>query len=548
MLVILQAIIAEMEQADKRIMYNCFNTNADVNIRVDTNQIEINLNSTRSSGCNIPHGIMVSIGIDSLGSYQPFTYVLDFNYLSPQQIVIQCQDASCLNIKSSESAQIIIETKTAATFIPAGSIRVSRGLASNCFNDNESYFELNDGYVVAVLQPTFTCINDISTLILGQYILNPITKAKVYITYTDDSITIHNQFNISIINDVFIPSIDGSSVPIRIRLQNLNISKYFSQIYINSTIPKDIFLIQLDLYFQIGTIVKTVQTTMNFYKYTGLPPVYDYLTIQLLDSGIVLEKQLNELSNTNSILQATNFDSYSMWVIFTTYDVANTDLFRERLFIFSNQTFQFTSNPEQINFDKFENGAQLMSKLQSTECDIYMFIGYQFFKNGVVVQNYSQNVDEIKTSCFSTGKVVYDSLVGVIQIQSTDQCAMQKNDAIVVQVKYSNEVIVFNIDFVPGKQSFTIHKDMSAQPEVYIWFWRDGLFMDAVRVTDYEVKKTNELINRQIVVLVYVLIANLLVTILYVAVKLTVVPRILARTKNHKKIKFIINADEEVDA
>ncbi|CAL6061164.1 Conserved_hypothetical protein [Hexamita inflata] len=543
-------VFSEMLLIDKRTMYNCFNTNADVNIRVDTNSIEINLNSTRSNSCNIPHGIMVSISIDSLGSYQPFTYVLDFNYSAPQQIVIQCQNAACANIKSSESAVIILETKIEATFIPAGSIKVSRGIASNCFNDNESYFELNQGFVVAVLYPTLSCVDAISTFNSGQYILNPIVKAKIYITYTDDSVSIHDQFTITTQNNIFIPAavVTDSSVPIRIILQNQNISKYFSQNQINTTIPKDIFLFQLDMYFQIGTIVKTVQTTINFYKYTGLPPIYDSLNILLLDSGFVLQKQFNPLSSTNSVLQATNFDSYSMWVVFTTYDVDKTDLFRERLFLSSNESFSFTSSPEQINFDRFANGYQFMNKLHSTEQELYMFICYQFFKNGVVVQNYSQAIDEIKNSCFSTGIVNYDVLVGVIQIQNTNQCAIQKNDAITAQIKILSEIITYNIDFVPGKQTFSVHKDLHSQPEVYIWFWRDGTLVDAVRVTEYQIKKTNKLINEQIVILTYVLIVNLIITLAYVILKLIIIPPIQAKAKNQKKFYFVVKADEEVEA
>ncbi|CAL5982754.1 Conserved_hypothetical protein [Hexamita inflata] len=224
--------IAELTRLEKKPMYNCFTTSADINLFADTLQITVTLTSTKSASCDIPHGVFVSLQIDSLGSYEPSAYVQDFAYDSPQQIRLACADpVECAKIKAAESGTIVLETKTHATFVPAGSIRVSKGLSSSCFHDNDSFVELYQGAVVLVLYPTFTCKDSIAKDQMGQLKLNTLSKVKMYITYTDNSITIHDQLAITVQQDLFVPTlkVTASSTPVRIKLENPTIFKYFIQ-------------------------------------------------------------------------------------------------------------------------------------------------------------------------------------------------------------------------------------------------------------------------------------------------------------------------------
>ncbi|CAL5988452.1 Hypothetical_protein [Hexamita inflata] len=63
----------------------------------DTLQITVTLSSTQSDSCDIPHGVFVSLQVDSLGTYEPGAYVQDFIYNSHQQIFLSARRSKMLN-------------------------------------------------------------------------------------------------------------------------------------------------------------------------------------------------------------------------------------------------------------------------------------------------------------------------------------------------------------------------------------------------------------------------------------------------------------------
>ncbi|CAL5970187.1 Conserved_hypothetical protein [Hexamita inflata] len=182
--------LSELTRAQKVEIFNCFTNLADINLFADTKNIIITLQTTNNQACDLPHGIKVSLQIDSLGVYEPYTYVKDYDYATTTTIYLKCSNAGCSSIPSSASGIIIIESKTKVTRIPAGSVRVQRGAAHNCFNDNDTYSEQYQGYIILGTTPTYNCVDDIASTVNGVLTLNTVNAAKIYVTYSDDSMSI----------------------------------------------------------------------------------------------------------------------------------------------------------------------------------------------------------------------------------------------------------------------------------------------------------------------------------------------------------------------
>ncbi|CAL5982680.1 Conserved_hypothetical protein [Hexamita inflata] len=557
--------LSELTRAEKKTMYNCFTTSADINLFADTLQITVTLTSTKSASCDIPHGVFVSLQIDSLGSYEPSAYVQDFAYDSPQQIRLACTDpVECAKIKAAESGTVVLETKTHATFVPAGSIRVSKGLSSSCFHDNDSFVELYQGAVVLVLYPTFTCKDSIAADNLGQLKLNTLSKVKMYITYTDNSISIHDQLSISIEQDVFIPttSVLPTSTPIRIRLSNPTISKYFEQTRINGVISKDMILFQANLEFQVPTptpLKINAQVLMNIYKLTGFTGGYVNFNMLFLQNGYVSFRTMGAQSAAvNTYLKSLQLTSYTFEYIFTMYDVEKTEEFRMRLIDHELTSYQFNGNPSQNQQERFPGQQcdvliQKLLKIPMTELRIQ--INYQFYSGDVLVTNYTKQVDKILDSCFSTGDMDYDQKTTRLKMkvnwnEKSVYCQLVKNDAVTTKIMLGNTSQVLqtqNFDFKPGQQNFEITGfNMSLQPQVRIWFYRDGTLLDAVALYDYVVHQDNALLNQEIVTVVIILATNLCFVLAYVLGYFVVVPKIRDLGIRRSKVRiFKPLADEE---
>ncbi|CAL5986672.1 Conserved_hypothetical protein [Hexamita inflata] len=531
-MIFLACSISELTRAEKKTMYNCFTTSADINLFADTLQITVTLTSTKSASCDIPHGVFVSLQIDSLGSYEPSAYVQDFAYDSPQQIRLACADpVECAKIKAAESGTIVLETKTHATFVPAGSIRVSKGLSSSCFHDNDSFVELYQGAVVLVLYPTFTCKDSIAKDQMGQLKLNTMSKVKMYITYTDNSITIHDQLAITVQQDLFVPTTraTASSTPLRIKLSNPTISQFFVQTMTNGVLSKDMTLFQANLEFTNIALLKiNAQVTMNLYKQMGIAEVYNRFDMQLLSNGFVVYKTLgSQTAAANNYLQSLGVTSYQIQYVFTYHDVKKTNEFRMRLFGQGSSNYLFNDIPVQSTCEtRFKNQQcdLLLQKLKEIPfANIQTFISYMFYANDILVTNYTQIISDIYGSCFSDGILTYDNATKKLEIEFAQNkgytCYLAKNDALAVKILLADTSQVLktlNIDYVPGTQRFELSGfDLQLQPEIHIQFIRDGMVVDVISLSNYQMNSNNKLIIQQILIVVYILVVHLGFLVLY---------------------------------
>ncbi|CAL5986768.1 Conserved_hypothetical protein [Hexamita inflata] len=528
--------LSELTRAQKKTMYNCFTTSADINLFADTLQITVTLTSTKSASCDIPHGVFVSLQIDSLGSYEPSAYVQDFAYDSPQQIRLACTDpVECAKIKAAESGTIVLETKTHATFVPAGSIRVSKGLSSSCFHDNDSFVELYQGAVVLVLYPTFTCKDSIASDNLGQLKLNTLSKVKMYITYTDNSISIHDQLAITVQQDLFVPTlkVTASSTPVRIKLENPTISKYFIQTMTNGVLSKDMILFQINIQQLTNDavpILKNSQVTVNKYKLVGMPNIYSRFDMQLFQNGFIFTKEQDLTADVaKNQMIVLGITSYEVQYMFTTYDVSLTELFRMRLFSVGASGFLPNTNMVhstcEVRFPGQQCGLlqeQLNKKIITSALSAQII--YMYYKNGVLASNYTKTIDNIYGSCFTTGALTYNYktkslIIEFNQNTKSSSCQLVVNDALVVKILLGNNSQVLKTesrDFKAGLQSFSVSGfDLSLQPEIRVQFFKDGKIMDAIAMSAYQIVSDNTLVTQEIVITIKILAVNLGVVIAY---------------------------------
>ncbi|CAL5988974.1 Conserved_hypothetical protein [Hexamita inflata] len=559
--------LSELTRADKKTMYNCFTTSADINLFADTLQITVTLTSTKSASCDIPHGVFVSLQIDSLGSYEPSAYVQDFAYDSPQQIRLACTDpVECTKLKAAESGTIVLETKTHATFVPAGSIRVSKGLSSSCFHDNDSFVELYQGAVVLVLYPTFTCKDSIATDNLGQLKLNTLSKVKMYITYTDNSISIHDQLAITIQQDLFVPTlkVTASSTPVRIKLENPTISKYFIQTMTNGVLSKDMILFQANLEYFTNDAVplkKNSQITMNIYKFTGIDQAFSQLNLQFVSNGFLTQQTIGPLTDAaNQLIVSLGVTHYTYYYVFTMYDVEKTSQLWNRVFgngfgigTFSDASYHNTCN---ISYPG-QACEQLQQQIKNVKVsDIKAFHVYQFYKNNQPILNYTKMIDNIYGSCFTDGQLIYNSKTRFLEIVfdqnfESMSCSLAKNDALVIVIKIGDfqELKTINIDFIPGRQTFNLSKiDLSHQPEIRVHFLRNGKVQDAIAINNYVLQVNDRLVVKEIIITVKILAVNLSILLFYLfCTKLILVIRKAPVFKVKKSVHFTTVLDEDLN-
>ncbi|CAL6005973.1 Conserved_hypothetical protein [Hexamita inflata] len=268
--------LMELTRSNKIEQFNCYTSLADINLYADTQFIIVTIQSTQNPACDIPHSIKVTLQIDVLGAYEPYVYVRDYDYATTSTIRLKCNDASCSTIANSASGIIYIESKTKVTKIPVGSVRISRGVAENCFNDNETFVELQQGSVVLNTVPTFNCLDDIAIFSNGVWTLKPVHAAKLYITYSDDTMSIHQDLIVGIQANIVEPTsqVIVSSIPVKIKLSNPTISTWFNQSIVNGIPSKDTKYFQFDLFFitdilQPTPIMKVAQVKSNSYTLSG---------------------------------------------------------------------------------------------------------------------------------------------------------------------------------------------------------------------------------------------------------------------------------------
>ncbi|CAL5970136.1 Conserved_hypothetical protein [Hexamita inflata] len=534
----------------------------------DIQQIVVTIQTTNNSACDIPHGIRVSLQIDSLGIYEPYVNVRDYDYSSTTQIHLKCNNAACLSIPSSASGIIIIESKTKVTKIPAGSIRVSRGVAENCFNDSETYVELYQGSLIFGTVPTLNCADQISSLVNGVQTLNTLNTVKLYITYSDNSMTVHQDLTVEVLDDVFAPTnkVIGSSTYLRIRILSDTLSTYFNQSIHNGVISKDMKFFRFNLQFETDTgqptkLIKIAQVTANYFQLPGFPTCYTSLSMQILDNGFFLQKVGGpNMATYNTQIENLGVTSYVIQYVFVYYNNAKTDEFRKKLVartslpdsvLFSNGAVQRTCEARFPN----QNCTQILSELkQKNVGEIYAFISYFYYAGSTLVGNYSIVISNILDSCFSTGELSYNSKTQTLSISinmnsNSDTCQLAKNDQITIEISVANTsanvlISTQTLDYVPGVQKFTVEDEQIIGTPIRVQYFREGTLLDAVSLTEYVVHANNDLFMQEFYIVVKVLAAHFGCVVLYLIWHFSIYP-IIIKYKMTQTQKAIILISEE---
>ncbi|CAL6013362.1 Conserved_hypothetical protein [Hexamita inflata] len=554
-------VLNELIRAQKKEVFNCYDNKADINIFDDSKKIIISLNTMHEPQCIFPHGVQVSIDLDSLTTYEPSIYLYDYDYNSTDEISMICNDALCSNLQNTKTGMIIVESKTHITYLKVGSVRVSRGQSINCFHDNDSYVELLDGAVVAVLYPTYACMESI--VMPDQVTMKTPTYAQVYIVYNDNSVSVHDPMTIDPQSLVFDPkwTKQSSQVAVRVKLSRPGISDHFLQSSTNGVVTKAVKKVSVKLYFSTDEssttpLIKISQTTMNIYQFVGIKEAYQTLTIQLTNDGFITRKfQGAQMDQDNLYLQSLGVTSYVAEYVFTLYDVSKTDQFWFRLISTHTVNYLFSINQVQSSCSTRFPGQgcdELTEQLNKYDVnELYMSVNLYYYKNDLMVTNYTIDVSQITDSCFSDSlldyKVDEKKVAVVINTNSKSQnCAIEENDALTIKISFGNGTLIktFDLDFVPGQQSYEIENiDLSNKPEIRVAFYEDNVFVDAVAITKYVFYVTSDVVHQSIMALVYVLVANLVFTVLYICAKFFIMPLLFKNSA--KAVKTEAFQDQE---
>ncbi|CAL6061513.1 Conserved_hypothetical protein [Hexamita inflata] len=561
-MILLQILVLnELIRSQKKEVFNCYDNKADINIFDDSKKIIISLNSMHEPQCIFPHGVQVSIELDSLTTYQPSKYLYDYDYNSTQDISMVCDDVQCSNLKNTKTGMIIVESKTHITYLKVGSVRVSRGQSINCFHDNDSYVELLDGAVVAVLYPTNACLESI--VMPDTVTMKTPTYAQVYIVYNDNSVSVHDPMTVDVQSLAFDPRLEYQSnqVAVRIKLSRPGISDHFLQSVSNGVITKAIKKVSVKLYFSTdelsaSPLIKISQTTVNFYQFVGILDAYQTLTIQLTNDGFITRKTQGSLMDQDNLfLQSLGVTSYVAEYIFTLRDVSKTNQFWFRLISTHTVNYLFSINQVQSSCSTRFTGQgceELTKQLSKYDVSqLYMSVNLYYYKNDQMVSNYTQEVSQITDSCFSDSvldyKVGEKKVAVVINTNSKSQnCAIEENDALTIKISFGNGTLIktFDLDFVPGQQSYEIENiDLSNKPEIRVAFYEENVFVDAVAITKYVFYVTSDVVHQSLMVLVYVLVANLVFTVLYICAKFFIMPLLFKNSA--KAVKTEAFQDQE---
>ncbi|CAL5986390.1 Conserved_hypothetical protein [Hexamita inflata] len=569
-MIYLICIFSELTRAQKVEIFNCFTNLADINLFADTKNIIITLQTTNNQACDLPHGIKVSLQIDSLGVYEPYTYVKDYDYATTTTIYLKCSNAGCSSIPSSASGIIIIESKTKVTRIPAGSVRVQRGAAHNCFNDNDTYSEQYQGYIILGTTPTYNCVDDIASTVNGVLTLNTVNAAKIYVTYSDDSMSIFQDVSVQTDADVFVPTttITDSSVYLRIRFTHPSISQNFNQSISNDQITKDVKFIQFDLYFQVESLqptsmIKVMQVTSNYYNLPGFPGAYQTLDLKVVGNGFLVQRSLGPNSASyNQELVSLGATSYVVEYIFSYADNARTDEFRVKLVARTTlpDSISFVNTPIQRTCEaRFpnQNCSFVLQKLTTVDVStLYSFMTFYYYAGTELVGNFSRMISTITDSCFSTGEANYDYHLQVLEIElnmnyKSQSCQLDKNDQIVVKILLANTsanmvIDTKTIDYVPGIQKYQVTGIVIVgHPEIRIQYIRDNQLMDVASITEYVIHEDKTIFIQEIYIVLKILGVNFGVVLVYLIWIFAIYPVIVrCRPVKVQKANYLISEDE----
>ena len=119
--------LSVMTRAQKTVVDNCYEKDADVNVFVDTNQIFVRLTPTLNPACDFPHGMKLSIVFDAIKGFEPYGFQYEYDYTTSNMLNITCTNATaCQNLSLVTTGQIIVESKTLVNYVATGAVRVSR--------------------------------------------------------------------------------------------------------------------------------------------------------------------------------------------------------------------------------------------------------------------------------------------------------------------------------------------------------------------------------------------------------------------------------------
>ncbi|CAL5982694.1 Hypothetical_protein [Hexamita inflata] len=136
--------------------------------------------------------------------------------------------------------------------------------------------------------------------------------------------------------------------------------------------------------------------------------------------------------------------------------------------------------------------------------------------------------------------------------QQSAYCQLFKNDAIEIKIILINSSQVLqthNIDFRPGEQNFEITGfNMSLQPQVRIWFYKQGALQDSVAIYNYVVHNDNSLIQQEIQIIIIILTANLAFVLVYLLIYFVITPLIKQLRFRKRQVKqFKPQPDEDIE-
>ncbi|CAL5974790.1 Conserved_hypothetical protein [Hexamita inflata] len=548
--IIICVSLMELSRSEKAQMYNCFDTKTDINLFADSGKIVVSIVSTQQQQCKIPHGVLMSLQIDSLGAYEPQIYLLDYDYNNTSEFTVLCDDPICSNLNTAKTALLIIETKTHITYVKVGSVRLANGLATNCFHDNESRVELLDGAIVTDFYPTYSCLNSIVIQQPGPLIMKTPDAAKVYIIYSDDSVSVHDPIIIDVLSANFVPTyvVTSSSATIRVKLSRAGISDHFIQSVMNGVITKAVKKIIVNLLFTTDSILtKTTQTSVNYCKFAGIQNAYSQMSMQLIYGGFITRKVASpSMTAYNTLLTSQQVTSYASEYVFTLNDVNRTSVFWFRIIGSGLPNYLLNVNPVHSTCSaRYPNQkCELLSeKLKQYKLsELSVRANFYYYKGAVLVNNYTVTIQKITDSCFSGGYLDVNGNELIINVEQNKEsvfCELEENDEVQVVVMWGNNTVIkqFVLDYVPGDQKYSVNNIMiEGTPEIRVKFVRDSEFVDAISLQTYVFHQTSNVKQQSVLTLIYILITNLLFTITYIVWIFLINPLIYKRSQQNSKI------------
>ncbi|CAL5988450.1 Hypothetical_protein [Hexamita inflata] len=184
----------------------------------------------------------------------------------------------------------------------------------------------------------------------------------------------------------------------------------------NGILSKDMILFQVNIQYLTNDavqIIKNSQVTLNWYTQVGLTQLYDRFDIQILSNGFIFTKELGPLANNAiNLMNTLGITSYEVQYIFTTYDVAQTEVFRMRLFAVGAGSYLPNANSVHSTCETRFTNQQcdvLLQKLNYYKASsLKIQIVNMYYSHDTLVTNYTKIIDNVYFSCFTTGNLIYN--------------------------------------------------------------------------------------------------------------------------------------------